>query len=192
MALITCPECGKEVSDIANVCPHCGAKVKKQLKKSKRKEFINKYSAIFIGAIFIVAVFIVIGAIQKERDDKAAILVSLIVEANHNIEEYKKLAITKDEDGKLIYNRSGAIEAIDEVSTEIFVICAHAEQLDECYDKSRKAVNQRLQEETKHNFFTWEDFREHLNEYCLLDNENVTSDEKAENLVEDYVNAMIN
>lgn len=24
MALITCPECGKEVSDTANNCPNCG------------------------------------------------------------------------------------------------------------------------------------------------------------------------
>lgn len=65
------------------------------------------------------------------------------------------------------------------MSTEIFVICAHAKELDECYDKSRKAVNQKLQEETKHNFFTWEDFREHLDKYCLLDDESITSDEIA-------------
>lgn len=26
MALIKCPECGKEISDTAKVCPHCGYK----------------------------------------------------------------------------------------------------------------------------------------------------------------------
>lgn len=30
MALIKCPECGKEVSDKANSCPNCGAVVKKK------------------------------------------------------------------------------------------------------------------------------------------------------------------
>lgn len=29
MALITCKECGKEVSENASVCPHCGAPVEK-------------------------------------------------------------------------------------------------------------------------------------------------------------------
>lgn len=26
MAMIKCPECGKEISDKATACPHCGAK----------------------------------------------------------------------------------------------------------------------------------------------------------------------
>ena len=30
MALITCPECGKEISDQASVCPNCGAPVAKK------------------------------------------------------------------------------------------------------------------------------------------------------------------
>ena len=30
MALITCPECGKEISDQASVCPYCGAPVAKK------------------------------------------------------------------------------------------------------------------------------------------------------------------
>ena len=29
MALIACHECGKEISDQAEACPHCGAPVKK-------------------------------------------------------------------------------------------------------------------------------------------------------------------
>ena len=30
MALITCPECGKEISDKAKTCPNCGAPVEKK------------------------------------------------------------------------------------------------------------------------------------------------------------------
>lgn len=33
MALIQCPECGREVSDMAQNCPHCGAPIKMQDKK---------------------------------------------------------------------------------------------------------------------------------------------------------------
>ncbi len=33
MAMITCPECGKEVSDKANSCPHCGAPIAKNFCK---------------------------------------------------------------------------------------------------------------------------------------------------------------
>jgi len=29
MAIIKCPECGKEISDKAEKCPHCGVKIKK-------------------------------------------------------------------------------------------------------------------------------------------------------------------
>ena len=38
MALINCPECGKEVSDKADTCPNCGLAVKKELKNQKEKE----------------------------------------------------------------------------------------------------------------------------------------------------------
>lgn len=34
MALIKCPECGKEISDTATTCPHCGTKTNYQKKKS--------------------------------------------------------------------------------------------------------------------------------------------------------------
>lgn len=33
MALIKCPECGKEVSETATVCPNCGFSIKKQTYK---------------------------------------------------------------------------------------------------------------------------------------------------------------
>ncbi|WP_366944958.1 zinc-ribbon domain-containing protein [uncultured Bilophila sp.] len=31
MALVSCPECGKEISDAAQSCPHCGYELKKHL-----------------------------------------------------------------------------------------------------------------------------------------------------------------
>ena len=36
MALIICPECGKEVSTAADSCPHCGYPIKNNKKKKKK------------------------------------------------------------------------------------------------------------------------------------------------------------
>ena len=38
MAMIKCPECGKEISDRAEVCPGCGYPVKDYLQETKDKE----------------------------------------------------------------------------------------------------------------------------------------------------------
>jgi predicted amidophosphoribosyltransferase len=48
MALVNCPECGKEISDTADKCPHCG------------KDEPNALSgwALILTVIFIIIVFI--------------------------------------------------------------------------------------------------------------------------------------
>ena len=45
MALINCPECGKEISDAAASCPHCGYPIKGPLPKSAfySKEEIERF-----------------------------------------------------------------------------------------------------------------------------------------------------
>ena len=43
MALIKCPECGREISDTVKCCPNCGVEIKKQnsiTDKSKAKNYI--------------------------------------------------------------------------------------------------------------------------------------------------------
>ena len=59
MALIKCSECGKEISDKAMECIHCGNKVnvkkdsiKKQIKKT------NKKSIFIIGGILLVLILV--------------------------------------------------------------------------------------------------------------------------------------
>lgn len=76
MALISCPECKKEISDKAEACLSCGYKLKKQ----KKVEIINpelasdkkltNIAAIFIGAI-VIAILKMIGL--------SGILVTIIV-----------------------------------------------------------------------------------------------------------------
>lgn len=43
MALINCIECGKEISDKAERCVHCGFKIKKEYEIEPDKDFINDY-----------------------------------------------------------------------------------------------------------------------------------------------------
>ena len=38
MALIKCSECGKEISDKAEVCLHCGNPIHKTIKEEKKKQ----------------------------------------------------------------------------------------------------------------------------------------------------------
>lgn len=56
MALIYCPECGKELSDTLKKCPHCGMKI-----KNKKEKKVDKKKRGIIIAI-IVAVIILVGA----------------------------------------------------------------------------------------------------------------------------------
>ena len=37
MALITCPECGREVSNQSQICPHCGFPISKYIIREKKK-----------------------------------------------------------------------------------------------------------------------------------------------------------
>lgn len=51
MALIKCSECGKDVSEIAATCPHCGAPVVSDIKTHAEKAASNNYiaSLMFFG-----------------------------------------------------------------------------------------------------------------------------------------------
>lgn len=40
MALISCPECGKEISDKAVTCPHCGNPINPQVQQTQQEEYL--------------------------------------------------------------------------------------------------------------------------------------------------------
>lgn len=44
MALIKCPDCGKEISDLAEACIHCGRPIQPRNKKKYKQEiYISNY-----------------------------------------------------------------------------------------------------------------------------------------------------
>lgn len=53
MALIKCAECGKEISDSAKTCIHCGYKLKKKKEKKIKLSTTTIYTISFIGVILI-------------------------------------------------------------------------------------------------------------------------------------------
>ena len=88
MALIKCPECGKEISDASTACIHCGypisknpdvqKKVKsnienkeKETPKSEAEEEKTKAGCIWIGFAAIILLFFAIG-IMGESDSSSA------------------------------------------------------------------------------------------------------------------------
>lgn len=71
MALIKCPECGKEISDMAKACPECGYELKQNVEATKKESFFkkNKIAVLVIGIVIIIA--IVAGACIKSIPQKS-------------------------------------------------------------------------------------------------------------------------
>lgn len=109
MALIKCPECGKEISDTCDVCIHCGYKLKNK-KESLIKWKLNKKVSIAIIAIIIiiiVASIIFFNKYQYKRDgfvglDKKVTL-EMQPEDLDSLKIYGKLA-AKDYDSLYTYD----------------------------------------------------------------------------------------
>lgn len=59
MALIKCPECGKEISDTVVQCPHCGYKMKKH---------VTLYKYILLIAIGAISIICIILGTRKSKD----------------------------------------------------------------------------------------------------------------------------
>ena len=52
MAIMYCPECGKEMSDSLKKCPHCGFKFKKNKETNKKKKLFVTVSIIVICCMY--------------------------------------------------------------------------------------------------------------------------------------------
>ena len=66
MALINCPECGKEISDTVKSCPNCGFKISKAGNKTGHKKIYLTIGVIIVIAIACV-LFFMLGGNSKEQ-----------------------------------------------------------------------------------------------------------------------------
>lgn len=74
MAMINCPECGKEVSSKSINCVHCGFPIKEKVRKKKMNKLIKLLLIVLpIIAIITVATIFVGGIIKNNIQDKKAI-----------------------------------------------------------------------------------------------------------------------
>lgn len=77
MALINCPECGKEISDTSKKCIHCGFDIRKQLRTNNKEESINSkknrnlYVIAFAAGIIAIVIFVIIMTIHKHQWSEA-------------------------------------------------------------------------------------------------------------------------
>lgn len=54
MALIVCTHCGKQMSDLAEVCPHCGVVTEAEKGRNKKtREVRYRNTSIFLSCIFL-------------------------------------------------------------------------------------------------------------------------------------------
>lgn len=58
MALIKCPECGRQISDKANICPNCGHPIAYENVKDNLNSIIKQKWVKIVGII--IAIFIVL------------------------------------------------------------------------------------------------------------------------------------
>lgn len=66
MALINCPDCGHQVSDIAPACPNCGRPIGKPEKQKKPKEgFFLQTMNVGCFIVFVILIIGVIGAVKS-------------------------------------------------------------------------------------------------------------------------------
>ena len=70
MALIKCSECGKEISDKARKCPHCGTKYKSE-NENDRKGFPTSVMFILI-VIFVAVIFIIMNYNKKDYNNSTS------------------------------------------------------------------------------------------------------------------------
>lgn len=113
MAIMYCPECGKEMSDSLKKCPHCGFKFKKNKKKITKKQ--KKIISIVVVAVLLLiciatVLFKVLSLSTEEKKQIVAINNNITKISEGKIEDLSKAQLKEkiDDCNSVIstYNKS--------------------------------------------------------------------------------------
>ena len=131
MALIKCPECGKDVSDKSIACPLCGypiasmrdskeEKTKEDKTEEKKPEIPQKKNTknIIIGAIVAVIIMAIaciwVFAVKIPRDKEYALYQGMVTEYNVTVDEYnQKVSGFNDKAKAIISNKKELDNSLD-------------------------------------------------------------------------------
>ncbi|MEA4948412.1 MAG: zinc ribbon domain-containing protein, partial [Petrimonas sp.] len=67
MAIVHCPECQKEISNVAKACPYCGYPIGKRIRKNRARTFLGKYAFWIVLSLITIAAIIFI-LLHTDRD----------------------------------------------------------------------------------------------------------------------------
>ena len=127
MALINCPECGKEISDKANACPNCGAPIEVISSKKIPVTFTREKRAI-VGSGVEGTVFIdeqKVGTINNGESFTTEVSVGthrITIDANQS-ETSKKASFWLGIQTQRVHNTSFRILEIKESTSRILLTC---------------------------------------------------------------------
>lgn len=150
MALINCPECGKEISDKANSCPNCGYKKEREVKIDK-KRIITFAIPIFILCVILCVVF----NIKNSLPNKLLITLDMSKEEVHK-EIGNNFILEQDKyerdvevynlkwcgyDGKLSITYSSSEETVDNWKWEIDTSEMNGKEIEDATVKIRDKIS---------------------------------------------------
>lgn len=126
MALINCPECGKEISDMVKRCPNCGYPIKKKTNSRIIVVTVIVLSICIIGGVVYNQIVLkplrtykdAVALYEQEKYDEASLLFDKI--SNYkDVPEYKKLIETENayQEAIDLYNQEKYEEASDIFNT---------------------------------------------------------------------------
>ena len=156
MALINCPECGKEISDQAKTCPNCGIRIKRKKTEEEKKKTLKK-CGIILGIVVLLAGLVVGGYVSYKyyfaplQVYKEANVYAESGNYDEAIRAYSEVADFKDSESKIIECKylkaknlleNGELDAAKEIFDSISTYEDSATLSKECvYRKAKEAFN---------------------------------------------------
>jgi len=133
MALINCPECGKEISDTSKLCPNCGHKRKKTKKPMKYKKQIIVIAILFICIIGVGAPLTISYAQGKTYEHNLSVANDLLKAKQYDkaLSAYKSLKSTSEviQNIKIIEDKITALKIEKENRDKVVSFVAYLKDL---------------------------------------------------------------